>query len=113
MTKQLRRTDAIIQDLRDHRDEQLAAGVPVDVRAVEQEIIAHQELARLREKRAERVAEQDWLAVNDLDTQIQHWLRFVSEDVDETVAENPKKNETQLVDPGPPMTTLPVKPARS
>lgn len=107
-SKPLRRTDAIIQDLRDRRDAQIEAGEPVDARAVEQEIIAHQELARLREQRAERAEAKDWLAVNDIDAKIQHWIRFVTEDVDEKVADDPKKNEITLVDPNPP-AAAPVK----
>lgn len=108
-TTPMRRTDAIIQDLQARLDGQLAAGEPVDVRAVQQEITAHQELARLRERRAERVAAKDWLAVNAVDALIQHWLRFVSEDVDERVAADPRKNQTTLVDPVPPATGTPAE----
>ena len=97
----MRTTDSIITDLQKSRDERLAAGEPVDVRAVEQEIIAHQELARLRERRAAAVKAKEHVLVNDLDAQIQHWLRFVSEDVDDKVAGDPKKDSRKLVDPDP------------
>lgn len=98
----MRTTDDIIQSLIDQRAKQLADGVPVDVRAVEQEIIAHKQLARLREQRADAVKAKDFLRVNDIDAQIQHWVRFVSEDVDEKVAADPKKDATKLVEPEPP-----------
>jgi hypothetical protein len=93
----VRTTDSIIEELRKNRDERLAGGEQVDVSAVEQEIIAHQELARLRERRAAALKAKDWVLANDLGAQIQHWLRFVSEDVDEKVADDPKKNATSLV----------------
>lgn len=97
----MRTTDSIIQELLDRRDGQLAAGVPVDVRAYEQEITAHKQLARLRHDRGAAVKTKDYLRVNDIDAQIQHWLRFVSVDVDNPVAEDPKKDSQKLVDPAP------------
>lgn len=109
-SKPMRRTDAIIKDLQERISQGIESGAPVDVRAINQEIVAHQELARLRAKRAERVEEKDWLAVNDLDAQIQHWIRFVSEDVDPKVAEDPRKNETTLVEPVPPTTAAVATP---
>lgn len=93
----MRTTDSIIEDLRKSRDERLAAGEAVDVRAVEQEIIAHQELARLRERRAAAQKAKEYVLAGELDAQIHHWLRFVSEDVDEKVVGDPKKDSVKLV----------------
>jgi hypothetical protein len=98
----VRTTDDLINALTKSRDDRLAAGELVDVRAVQQEITAHQELARLRERRAAAVKAKDFQVANDLAAQIEHWLRFVTEDVDDRAAEDPKKNTTKLVDPVPP-----------
>ena len=97
----VRSTEDIIWALTKGRDERLAAGEQVDVAAVQQEIIAHQQLARLREDRAARATAKDWLRVKDIDAQIRHWLRFVAEDVDEQAAA-PGRNATKLVAPAPP-----------
>ncbi|GAB1642532.1 hypothetical protein [Krasilnikovia sp. MM14-A1259] len=93
-----RTTDDIIRDLIAGRDAQLAAGEPVDVHAVEQRLIAHQQMARLRTERARRVVAKDWARVADLDAQIGFWRRMVAEDVDEQVAADPALDATTLVD---------------
>jgi hypothetical protein len=90
-------TDSIIEGLRKDRDDRLASGEQVDVAAVEQEIIAHQELARLRDRKAAAEKAKDLQLANDLSAQIQHWLRFVTVDVDEKVADDPRKNATKQV----------------
>lgn len=97
----MRTTDDLINALVKSRDDRLAAGEHVDVRAVEQEIIAHQELARLRERRAAAIRAKEHQLANELVAQIHHWLRFVTEDVDERVADKPEKDSTKLVDPLP------------
>jgi hypothetical protein len=101
----VRTTDSIIEDLVQGCAERLAASEHVDVGAVQQQIIAHQELARLRERRAAALKMQEHQLAGDLDAQIQHWLRFVTEDVDERVAGDPKKNTTKLVAPAAPADT--------
>ncbi len=101
----MRTTDSIIEGLIKSRDERLAAGETVDVRAVQQEVIAHQELARLRARRAELVKAKEFVTVSEVDAQIQHWLRFITEDVDDKLLDKPEKDSTKLVE------TEPVMPA--
>jgi hypothetical protein len=96
--KAVRTTDGIIQGLIDGAVAQMDAGEHVDGSAIRQEIIAHQELARLRARKAERQAAGDLEAVNDLNAHISHWARRVSVDVDEQVAADPQRNATSLVD---------------
>ena len=93
-----RTTDSIIQDLIDGAVAQMAAGEHVDGTAIRQEIIAHQELARRRARKAERQAAGDLEAVNDLNAHISHWARRVSVDVDPECAADPQRNATSLVD---------------
>jgi hypothetical protein len=83
----MRTTDDIIKDLRGRE----AAGE--DLR---QEIIAHEQLARLR---AELVLHgDDPQRAATLRTQITSWLRMVSEDVDDRIAERPDKDSVDVVD---------------
>lgn len=103
----MRTTDSIIEDLIKRRDQRLEAGEQVDVSAVEQQIVAHQQLARLRTERAERVKDKNWVRVGELNADIQHWLRFVDEDVDDRVVAQPSKDSQRLVpDPAPDTTKV-------
>jgi hypothetical protein len=85
----VRTTDSIIADLNKRAEQG---------ENVTQQVIAHETLARLRAERAEAVKRKDSQRVRDLDTQIVQWLGMVDEDVDDRIAEQPKKDSVKTVD---------------
>jgi hypothetical protein len=88
-TPPARTTDGIIADLIADRDARLAAGEPVDVSAVEQQITAYRQLEVLRGELAAAVANKDWLRAADVEGQIAFWLRLVPIDLDALAAVGP------------------------
>lgn len=90
----MRTMESIVADLRVQREQYEAQpGMRVHVQELDQEIIAHETLARLREERA--VAEQAGLAgrVCDLDQQIGEWRSRVSVDVETPVPDEPSDGQ--------------------
>lgn len=88
----MRTTDDIITDLRKRAEQ------GEDVR---QQVIAHEEIARLRARLVE-LGDRDPELKAGLQTQIQGWLRLVDEDVDDRIVERPDKDsvvEVEELDP--------------
>lgn len=94
----MRTTDDILADLHKRAD----GGE--DVRQL---VIAHETLARMRAERSEAIKADDKARTRDLDTHIRYWLTMVAEDVDDRVAEAPRKDSVQLVGEAGPETMLP------
>jgi hypothetical protein len=76
-------TDEIVARLYREQEEHTVAGRTVAAQAINQQVIAHHTLARLRAERAALVARgDDPLAVDGLDQQIRYWLTLVDEDIE-------------------------------
>lgn len=86
----MRTTDDILKDLAKRGD----AGEDVT-----QQVNSHRALALLRADRAEAVQRGDHALVTALDSQIGVHRGLVDTDVDERVAEQPKKDSVRLVEP--------------
>ncbi len=84
----MRTTDDIIKDLNKR------AETGEDVR---QQILSHGALARLRTDRAAAVKADDHQLVAALDSQSRTHRGLVEEDVDERIAEQPRKDSAKLV----------------
>ncbi|MFY1669496.1 hypothetical protein ACN27G_06010 [Plantactinospora sp. WMMB334] len=76
-------TESILADLARQRDGHAGAGRLAEVRRVEQEMIAHLTLARLRARLAGYRRAGDAAAVARLVVQVDQWRRRVTVDVDE------------------------------
>lgn len=74
--------EEILEQLAAERAEHEAAGRLAEVQRVDQEAIAHQALAGLRERRAGYAEAGDTAAVAQTDGQIAHWRAMVTVDAD-------------------------------
>jgi hypothetical protein len=83
----VRTTDDIIRDLQKRAD---------NGEVLRQQILSHGALARLRTDRAAAVKAGDHDLLRALDSQIRTHRGLVDEDVDERIAEQPKKDSTKL-----------------
>lgn len=92
----MKTTETIIADLQAQRAEHEQAGRLVDARQADQEIIAHDTLARFRARRGQLVAAGE--ATVDVDEQIRFWRGHVTEDVDQ-VPDQPAAASEQAAGP--------------
>jgi hypothetical protein len=80
-------TEQILAQLMADREKAVADGRYVDARHIDQEVIAHQQLARLRAQHAAYVDADQTEAAAQITTSIAFWRRQVTPDVDDMPAE--------------------------
>lgn len=105
-------TEDILTDLAKQREASLADGRLVDVKHVDQQVTAHETLARLRAERAEHVAGDRAEAAAGMDAQISYWLRMVDDDVDEPAAPTQGEPGPKLEPAGSAAAATPARKAR-
>jgi hypothetical protein len=77
-----RTTDSIVGDLAAERAEHLATGRLSEVQRVDQHVMAHQTLARLREEQSDYARRGDLAMAGQLGERIRYWRSMVDTDVD-------------------------------
>lgn len=83
----MKTTETILAALAERRDAALAEHDHPEVHRIDQAVIAHQQLARLRTQHADYVDRGEDAAAAQFAAQIGYWRRQVDEDVDEPTTE--------------------------
>lgn len=108
----MRTTENILADLDTERAEHLVAGRLAEVQRVDQAVMAHQTLARLREEKARYVQAGELAAAGQVEAQIRYWRSMVDVDIEEPSTDAAAPPADNLLVGEQPAVTDPARPAR-